>query len=366
MDIIQDDSDFAIAIVKRLEENMGIKLLHIFEESDDTRIIRKNVRSSIRQWVIENIDNNQHDSGWNEVFYSKEIDLYFKNSDINPIPPIAVTEKNLAVIRQYSGSQIHDYIKGVVNGLSLLKDGQTPGQMAGIILGSGVTSFAVAMIGGTAKALYQGKKLLDAVKYGVSKMGSPVLIAGVAAVIVTELLLYLASVQKTFLGIVFNNTELNLIVHGWRENKYDVYINKGSMAGFMETHENEDLNSPMVQIPAKRADSNNESESLVLGGIFVAQKNFGFYGTDGAMAFSAPSKTNARFFLMFACPYSRDNGVNVLVDAGAPQGPKKIFRSLFDNRGIDKSSAAGGYKFVARCSDKRGAEAAGIAVLDSI
>jgi hypothetical protein len=366
MDIIKDDSDFAISIVERLEENMGIQLLNIFEESDDSKIIRKKVRSSIRQWVKENIDNEKDQNEWPEVLDITELDCYLENSDINPIPPISVTAKNLVVIQGYRGREIHDYVKGVVNGLSLLKDGQTPGQMAGIILGSGVTSFAVAMIGGTAKALYKGEKILDAIKYGVSKMGSPVLIAGVAAIIVTELLLYLASVQKTFLGIVFNNTKLNLVVHGWREKKYDMYMNTGSMSGFMETHENEDLNSPIVQIPAKCSDSKNESETLVLGGIFVAQKNFGFYGTDGAMAFSAPSKTNARFFLMFACPYSRDNGVNVLVDVGAPQEPKKIFGSLFDNRGVDKSSTAGGYRFVAHCSDKRGPEAAGIAVLDSI
>ncbi|HEY6916449.1 MAG TPA: hypothetical protein VI381_02295 [Allosphingosinicella sp.] len=366
-----DDRDFGFMILERLEQNFGTPLRHIFEKETDPNVIRRQMRKAIFAAVQHKAGAEKPSAEWPNAGNVDLLAQYFTSDDVNVVPDVAVTEHNLAVLKGYTGSQIHDYVKGVTNGLSLIKDGQTAGEVAGEIIGSGLAAFAIAMIIGTVKALRAGNAFRAAVTMGVRAMGGVTVVVSVVALIITELLIYLlVNNQKVFLGMVFNDTDLNLQVVNWRngtggDDSGDLYMNTGKMTSFMETHENENLDSPFVQMPARSFIAPNDPDNLVMGGIFAAEKNFGFYGTEGVMAFSDLNQATPRYFLLFACPYTMDNGVNVLIDGGDPRSPKSVFDNLYDGRGLDTSSTLGSYTFTARCNSKSGGEAAGIAVLQA-
>lgn len=363
-----DDRDFAFMVLGRLEDNLGVSLRHIFENNDPA-VIRQEMRKAIKMAVAKKAPLEKANDEWPNAGSTSHIEAFFAADTFNVVPDVAVTEHNLGLIANYQGDEIHAYVKRVTNGLSLIQEGQTPGEVAGEIIGSGLAAFAIAMIIGTVKALRAGNAFRAAVTMGVRAMGGVSVVVGVAALLITELLIYLlVKNQKVFLGMVFNNTDLNLKVSDWRsgtggDNKGDLYMNTGKMVAFMESHENEKLDSPLVQITARSFIAPGDEDNIVSGGIFAGEKNVGLFGTDGVMAFTDQEKTtDLRFFFMFACPYTRDNGVNALIEGGSRK-PKDVFDSLFDNRGLDRTSSSGGYTLRARCNNARGWEAAGIAVL---
>jgi hypothetical protein len=366
----QEDREFAFMILGRLEENLGVPLRHIFEQNAEPNTIRRQLREAVHAAVLKNSALEKPSEEWPNAGHTAHFTALLRADDINVVPDVAVTEHNLAIIKNYTGSDIHDYVKRVSNGLSLIKNGQTAGEVAAEIIGSGVAAFAIAMIIGTVKALRQGLAFRAALTVGVRAMGGISVVVGVAALIIGELLLYLLmNNQKAFLGMVFNNTDLNLKVSDWRagaggSTSGDLFMNTGGMVSFMETHENENLDSPLVQMPARSFIAPGDPDNIVMGGIFAAEKNFGFYGTEGVMAFSdAEAKVPMRFYLLFACPYTLDNGVNVMVTPATPS-PKTVFDDMYRGRGLDRGDMAQGYRFQARCNSKSGGDAAGIAIIE--
>lgn len=366
------DREFAFMIIERMERNLGVPLRHIFESEASADAVRSQVRSAIVAAVEKKAAAELASEDWPNAGQKAPMAALAAGDDVNLVPAIAVTAHNLQVLSGYTGNEIHDYVKRVTNGLSLIHEGQTAGEVALEILRSGLGSFSIAMIAGTAKALLAGQSLRVAVTLGVRAMGSISVVVGVAAFLVSELLLYLLQTnKKVFLGMVFNNTDLNLQVKDWPlgvegDASGDLYMESGRMVAFMETHENEQLESPLVQVPARFIIAKDDPDNLVMGGIFAAEKKFGFVGTDGIMALTDLHNADPRFFLLFACPYSRDNGVNVAIDATGSRTPKEAFDGLFDERGLDRTASSGIYSFQARCNSESGGEAAGIAILQTL
>lgn len=365
------DREFVSMILERLEQNLGVPLRPIFEQRSDVATIRREMHEAIRGASYTKVASEAPSEEWPNAGQTDTIDALFVGDGATVVPCIAVTEHNLAVIKNMRGGEVKDYVKRVTNGLSLIRDGQTPGEVALEILGSGISAFALAMVIATVKELLKKATLRAALTVGVRAMGGVTVVCTVAAIIIVELLIYLAfKNEKVFLGIVFNNTDLNLRVKDWRSgvggsNSGDLYMETGSMQRFMETNENENLDSPLVQMPARLFIAPGDEDNMVYGGIFQAAKNIGFYGTDGIMAFTDNDRDTHRFLFQFACPYARDNGVNVAIDADAGKTPKERFSALFDTRGMDRGAAADIYSFQAHCNDERGGDTAGIAVLES-
>jgi hypothetical protein len=370
-----EDRAFALEILTRVEANTGLSFRGLFEQNLNSDEIRRRARGMILQYVQESAAAQVATAEW--PLAGQPINAHealFGASTVNVTPNIAVTEYNYKIIKGYRGNDVRDYVKRTTNGLSLLKDTMTAGEAAATILSSGIASFAIAMIVGTVKALIAKQTLRAAVVAGVRAMGTMKVVVGVAAVIIVELLIYLmVHNEKVFLGMVFNNTPLSLVVRDWRQgvdgaNNGDLFMNTGSMTTFMETHMDEKLDSPLVQV-LEKFDVGDPADNIISGGIFCAQKNFGFFGTEGALVLSKYSKdpdpTLPRFALLFACPYTLDNGVNVQVDtAGAIISAKSYFDKLYSSRGQYKEYKGTGYTFAASCADPRGGEAAGIATLD--
>jgi hypothetical protein len=142
-------------------------------------------------------------------------------------------------------------------------------------------------------------------------------------------------------------------------------MSMGKMTAFMDTHENEHLDSPIVQIPARTIIAPNDPDNMVRGGFFQGEKKLGLNGTDGVMALTDRQSALPRFFLQFACPYTRNNGVNVAIDETGSRSPRDLSPELWDGRGLDKQVTSGKYTFQARCNSTRGGVAAGIAILSA-
>jgi hypothetical protein len=367
---------FALDVIAQIETNTGLEIRNIFEQDLTPDEIRQQMHTAIIGYVEARLATEEPSEDW--PLAGQKIDVreaLFGVGPTNILPNVAVTEYNYNVLKTFRGTAVHDFVKKVTNGLALLREGMGPGEAAATILGTGIAAFAAAMIAGTVKALLSGQALRAAVTAGVRAMGKISVVVGVAMLLITELLLYLMfSNKKVFLGLIFNNTPLNLVVHGWRngvdgDDNGDLFMNTGSMTAFMETNMTDRLDSPLVQIMAK-LDVSGPDVNIVSGGIFSASKKPGLFGTEGAMVLSPYNKDNQkilpRFALVFACPYTEDNGVNVQVDPHYTISAKRHFDNLYKSRGQHKSATAAGYTFAASSSAPRGGEAAGIATLDEI
>jgi hypothetical protein len=366
---------YGLDVISRIEANTGLSIRGLFEQDLGPAEIRRRMHEMIAGYVEARATAEVSTEEWPLAGQPINVrEALYGASTTNVTPNIAVTEYNYNVLKGFRGREVHDYVKRVTNGLSLLKESMTPGEAAATIIGSGVASFATAMIVGTVKALIAKQAFRAAVVAGVKAMGKMSVVVGVALVIITELLLYLMlNNKKVFLGMVFNNTGLSLVVRDWRNgvdgaNNGDLFMNTGSMTTFMETNMNEKLDSPLVQVMEK-FDVGDPENNIIAGGIFSAEKNFGLFGTEGALVLSKYSKdtqpTLPRFALVFACPYTLDNGVNVQVDTqGAITSAKTYFDRLYNSRSQFKEAKGIGYTFTASCSGPTGGEAAGIATLD--
>ncbi|KAF2450949.1 hypothetical protein P171DRAFT_516711 [Karstenula rhodostoma CBS 690.94] len=361
----QDNRKFAFKLIEQMEKNTGIKICELFEGDRAAADIRTELRKRVIAYVQERIGKDEPSEEWphaGEVQDAKE--ALGLTDDITVVPNVAVLESNYAVLKGYEGQAQADHVKRIASGLALIQDGQSAGQVAGEIIGAGLASFAVAMIVGTVKAMRGGAVFRAALVTGVRAMAGVSVIVGTAVLIIGEILLYLLlENKKQFLGIVYNNTDLNLVVDNWRTGSGDLYVATGAVSSWMEQHENEQYSSPLVQIGARQIIAPNDPDNLILGGLFFGEKNNSLFGTEGTMVFHDRVTKFPRFPLLFACPYTMDNGVNVAIDT-KQRSAKEAFDSLYDDRGLYKRVDAEGYTFTARTAFETGGETTGIMYLD--
>jgi hypothetical protein len=364
----EENRVFALSILDRIETSTGLQIRHLFDGDLTADQIREQLHAATAGYVAQKLAEEKPTDDWPEA--GKPFDIHSALfGGINGVPNVAITEQRYREIREYRGAQINAYLRRVTDGLSLLKVNMTPGQAAATIVGSGLASFGVAMIGGTFLALKGGAAFLTAISAGVAAMGSMTVVVGVALVIVAELLLFfLVFNKKTFLGMVFNNTDLHLVVRDWRAGtggarRGDLFMNTGLMTSFMEMNETHRLDSPLVQVVARYRVAPGNPDNLVMAGIFFASKKVGFYGTEGAMLLSSNRMPSPWFALVIACPYSHDNGVNVAI--GPPDSAYNYFHRLYRYRGVERQTTGQGYRFLARVASTRGGEVCGFAALDS-
>lgn len=209
----EDNRKFAFELIEKIERNTGIKIRELFEGEKSAADIRTAFRKRVIAYVQERIDKDEPSEEWphaGEVKDAKE--ALGLADDINVVPNVSVLETNYEVLKGYEGQAQVDYVKRIASGLALIQEGQTAGQVAGEIIGSGLASFAIVMIAATIKAMRGGAVFRTALVTGVRAMAGVGVIVGVAVLIIAEILLYLLiGNQKQFLGIVYNNTDLNLV-----------------------------------------------------------------------------------------------------------------------------------------------------------
>ncbi|GAB2501179.1 hypothetical protein [Arenimonas alkanexedens] len=362
----QADIDFAEEALTRIEANLKIPLRKIMASDNSGEMIRAQAYAAIRVacHAMAEREFTADASGLAEA--RRHIDAVTDTQNV--VPTILIEEKNFNVIKNYEGDQVRDYVKGVVNGLSLIKEGESPEMVALQIIGTGLVGFGGAFAFGLIRSLVAKEVLKVAVKAGLKAAGGVGAVVGVVAVILVELLLYLLhGNKKNFVGMIFNNTDTNLVVKDWRAgvggaDKGDLYMAWGHCSGFMEVHQDGDLSKPALQLPARSAPE-EQTGRIIQGGIYSGGKNFGLKGAEGVFVMQPLGQTSPRLAVLFECPYFEDNGVNVAIDT-THKSARTYYDQLNGTRGLDRSVAGAGYKLRARVADARGGEALGIAVID--
>lgn len=362
----QADIDFAQEALARIEANLKIPLRKIMASDDSVQSIRVQAYAAIRAACQAMAEREFRGDDTGLAAARRHIDSVTDAQNV--VPTILVEEKNFNVIRNYEGDQLRDYVKGVVNGLSLIQEGESPEMVAVQIIGTGLVGFGGAFAYGLIKGLVLKKLLKEAVMLGLKAAGGVAAVVGVVAVILVELLLYLLhGNKKNFVGIIFNNTDTNLVVTDWRAgidgaDKGDLYMAWGHCSGFMEVHQDGDLSKPALQLPARSA-AQEHTGRIVQGGIYSAGKNFGLKGAEGVFVMQPLAQSSPRLAVLFECPYFEDNGANVAIDT-THISARDYYDKLNGTRGLDRSVEAAGYKLRARVAHATGGEALGIAVID--
>lgn len=361
---------FARAILARIEANTGIELQAVLESDLSPGERQKQIRALIIDWVETRCAAEKPSTEW--ALAGQKIDAsvaIFGANAMNIVPNVALTEQKYRMVQRLQGHQIDQFLKNVTDRLSLLKPTTSPGEAAATIAMTGLASFGVAMIWGTFSALLAGQALMAALAAGVVAMGSMTVVVGAALLIVAEILLFfLVLNKKVFLGMVLNNTDMSLRVGNWRAGVgggrgSGLFMNTGSMTTFMETHETPKLDSPLVQVGPRLFVKQGDPDNLVSAGIFCAEKNFGFYGTEGVILLSPLKYDGLIYAFLFACPYVLDNGVNVAITGSLPADA--AFNMLYGSRGLERhANGAGGFVMTAKAGDSRGGEACGFATID--
>ena len=364
----QSDIDFAMEILARMEANLGISLREVVLTGDSIDTIRVHARSAIgtacRAMAEREFANDP------QGLAAAEARIAELTEAANVVPTFLVSQANFDQVRDYTGDRLGDYVKSVVNSLSLIKEGESPEVVTAQIIATGLIGFGGAFAYGVIKALIAKEVLKQAVLLGVKAAGGVAAVVGVVAVIILELLFFLLhDNKKTFVGLVFNNTAMDLVVDDWRagtggDDKGDLYMAWGSATGFMEVHIDGDLSKPAVQLPAK-SEVGGETGYIVNAGIYSASKNFGLKGAEGVFVLHPLNELTPRFALLFECPYFQDNGTNVAIDTSHVSA-KSYYDRMDGSRGLDKAVEGEGYRFGARVANASGGEALGIAILDQL
>jgi hypothetical protein len=364
-----ENREFALTVLARIQENTGLQLRPLFESDLTAEEIRSQVNELIVAYVEQGVSLEKPTPAWPKAGGTVDVRAaLFGGAATNVVPNVAVIEQRYEEVKGYHGPQIDAYLRRITNGLSLLKNGMSPGEAATDIVLTGLASFGAAMIWGTFSALAGGAALLPALAAGIAAMGSMTVVIGVALVIVAQILLFfLVFNKKIFLGMFFNNTDLSLSVGDWRAGTGgafdgDLFMNTGSMTSFMETHETEYFDSPLVQVTARMLVAPGDADNLICAGIFCAEKKIGFYGTEGVMLFNSKEMPDLRFAFLFACPYIYHNGINVMI--GPPYSASSYFERLYERRGMNQHAFAAGFHMEAKAGSPWGGEACGFATLD--
>lgn len=366
--------EFGLQVTSRLNEKYGLRLEHVIDNHALT--IQQKHQLIVKQLlfaVFEEFDRHCQHEG---IVYAstrhdrKILDALAADDDIELEPNISYTEHNANIIRDYTGQQVKDYLFTLTKRFEGMANAKTPGQLAIEIVSGGLVSVGVAMAVGTIKAWRAGAALLAAVRTGITSVGMKTAVGVVVFVLAALLLYLLLDNPKKILGLIINNTDQNWVVKNWRNgvggnNDGDLFMQHGHMENFPEDHETGDLDSPLVQLRQRFFFGPNDPENTVFGGIYFADRNFGFRGSEGVMLLSSGSTTKI-IAHQFAVPYVNDNGTNMRVLQTRPESLPDLFREMYDGRKVRVDVTESGFRLTSTVNDPRGGVVGLIATITAV
>lgn len=367
--------DFGLEILDRLEKRHDIRLRPIvFSEALSVSEKRERLTLCLLEAVVEDLARHWVDDGLEPPFdpESGDLDALVAAASVEVEPNLIYREADALRIRGYQGDQLKTYVFGLTERLELMSNAKTPDQLARDIVAAGLVSVGVAMAVGTAKALAGGAGFLAAVGAGITGIGMATAIGVVVVILAILLLFLLLENPKKILGIVFNDSDENWVVHNWRrgvggDTGGDLFMQHGSMESFPEDHETERLDSPKVQLRKRFFFAPGDADNSVCAGLFFADKSFGFRGSEGIMVLTASGNSRS-VALQFAVPYTNDNGTNIEV-LGSRPSPGSLpdrFRSMFNSRRVRIDRTEDGYRVVSTVNHPRGGVVALIASIQKV
>ena len=273
-------------------------------------------------------------------------------------PNFVMSAQNFAMVRDYQGQQLSNYITHLSQRFEIMSKAKTPGELALEIFYSGLIAVGTAMAAGTIAALVAGQALLAAITVGVTGIGIKTAVVVVVIVLAAILLYLFLENPKKILGLLFNDTDHDLEVRDWRRGvdgakAGDLFMAFGHMANFPEDHATGSLDSPLVQLRKRAFFGPGDPDNAVFGAFFFANRNFGLRGSEGVMVLSSRT-TNERYALLFACPYFEDNGTAVRIYGGGSPPPWVLYDQMYRQRSVRAGMNSGDVRMVSTINHPRG------------
>lgn len=243
------------------------------------------------------------------------------------VPNWTVNSETFLAMRGMQGEDVKKYVQVTENRLKLMSQAGDPEALALQMLAGGILSITVPMVVGVAKEVIAGTALRAAVVAGIKSIGFKTAIGAVVIAAFTLLSWLVTSNPKEIMGLVANNTSMDLTIGG------DTYMNCGEMTSMMDN-----FPDPVQLTKRLSVSSEGTVTTFVSVGVYSAQKKFGLFGAEGIMRFTDPTSGFA-FDQMFAVPYSKDNGINVREARG--EGLPDSFTQLYASRDVRVSTRVG-------------------------
>jgi len=355
-------AEFAMQVIERLNARYGIRLDSVLTNpalSLSQR--RRQAQMMLMEAALEQVARTEAESNLDPSELAPEFEAMLKDDGdaVEIEPNYIVSEHNAEVIATYRGQDVYDYVFTLTKRFENMSAAKSEGQLAIEIVAGGLVSVGTPMAFYTIKALRGGAALLSAVKTGVTSLGMKTAVATVIIILVAFLLYLLLENPKKILGIVMSNTDQNFVVNNWRkgldgESGYDLYMAHGEMKSFMQDNQTGDLDSPKVQLKSRFFFAPGDPDNSVCVGVFFADRNIGFRGSEGVMVFTSKETTDLRIALQFAVPYTKDNGTNIKTLDKAPSDMDALFRDMYNNRGVHIARTEKGYRLESTVNDARG------------
>jgi hypothetical protein len=356
---------FAEQIMESIQQQHGVDLRKIFE--NDAMSVREKARIArvrLTEALLADLEHSGTlDAAADADFDEEQALNQLLDTEVDIEPNISLLTKDAAVVMEYRGDDVRQYMYTLTKRMENAGKAKTPGQLAIELVAGGVISVGVPMAVGTIKALRAGQAVLAAVRSGVTSIGLKTAIGAIVVVLVGFLLYLFLENPKKVLGMVINGTDKNLIVKDWQkgldgQTGSDLFMAFGHMASYMKDNE-EGLASPEVQVRARVDFGPNDPDNVVFGGIYFADRNFGLRGAEGAMLFTSRD-SDIRIGHLFACPYFEDNGAYVAM-AQPGQTAQQFYNDYYGKRQVSLDHSEGGYRLRSNVNDARGGVLACIA-----
>ena len=350
---------FAEQILDSLERDLDVDLRPIFYDNSRSEEQRRDaVSARLMEAILERAVNSPDRAEW--VSDAEENHKFLSAvgaGEVDVEPNLTYTIENVDTLKDYRGDQIKDYLYSLTKRFENMSKVTNPFILAAQIVGGGLVSISIPMAVGTIQALRAGQTLLAAVRAGIANIGMKTVSLAVVIILASLLIWLFLENPKKLLGLVLNDTDSNLVVNDWRkgvdgDTGGDLYMKHGSMVSFPLDYENGNLKKP-IQISKRDLVAGKPDESLVFGGIYFANKNFGGYGAEGVAIYSAQNGS-AKFAQLFACPYSEDNGTTVRVLNGGTNDLPKLYNEMYKTRKVHDSTKSGAFTLSSTVNDSRG------------
>jgi hypothetical protein len=358
---LKPSREFAEELIAGLKDALGVDILPILNDGalSYSQMRYQAARALLQAAVARGLEG-PDSAEWGPPGANDEESILapFTDGEVDIEPNVAFQQKNVKVLTDMQGQDVKDFIYSLTKRFENASKSSSAAQLALELTGGAVVSVGLPMGAGVVKAFRAGQKLLAAVRAGVLSIGLKTAIAAVVVVLIGFLLWLFFENPKKCLGLVINDTEDDLFVNDWRKgvnggDDSDLYMNAGATRSFMEDYLQGDL-TKKVQIKGRVPIDDEDKEFLVWSGVYFADKKPGAFGAEGVMIFSTAERRGL-FAHMFAVPFSKDNGTNMVYGIGhVPQ--KDLFEGLYRNREVrrDLMITAENTRLVATMNDARG------------
>lgn len=280
-------------------------------------------------------------------------------------PNISYSEKDAIALSNLQGQKLKDYLFTLTKRFENMAKAKTPGQLVAEMAGSSLMSIGVPMGIQVVKSLIAKEGLKVAMLNGVKAVGMKTAVVAVVLVLAGLLYYLLVENPKKILGMVVNNTDDDFVVNNYASGNGNLRMIHGQMVNFMQDSE-EGIDGPTLQLKQRLNFGPGNEENMVFAGIYFADRNVGFRGSEGIALFTSKSNSNFKFAHVFAVPYTNDNRSNIKIVNGNPGDLETLFRSLYDQNKQRVDYNDQGYRLTSTVNDPRGGVVGCIAYIGKI